>query len=125
ELHWGVRDHQPPDGPYRPALLGAREAVLRTLDLFARYDVAATWATVGFLFARSRDELRRYTPALRPHYADGRLDPYDEPVGEGEHDDPIHYAPSLIARIRETPRQELATHTFSHYYCGDPGADPE
>ena len=30
----------------------------------AAYDVAATWATVGFLFARSRDELEAASPAF-------------------------------------------------------------
>ena len=70
ELHWGVRDHQAAEGPYRAALLGAREAVERTLDLFAAYDVAATWATVGFLFARSRGELEAASPAERPTYVD-------------------------------------------------------
>ncbi|HEX5870095.1 MAG TPA: hypothetical protein VFY65_06760, partial [Longimicrobium sp.] len=34
-------------------------------------------------------------------------------------------APSLVRRIAETPGQELATHTFSHYFCGEAGADPE
>lgn len=124
ELHWGVRDHAAADGPYRANLLGARAAVERTLDLFADYEIAATWATVGFLFARSRDELNAFNPALRPAYADSRLDPYTEGVGQDEADDPLHFAPSLIERIRQTPRQELATHTFAHYYCGEPGASP-
>jgi len=124
ELHWGVRDHHAADGPYRAHLLGARTAVERTLDLFAAYDVAATWATVGFLFARDRAELEAARPAERPAYADPRLDPYPEAVGANERGDPIHYAPSLVARIRGTPRQELATHTFSHFYCGEPGATP-
>ena len=125
ELHWGVRDHHAADGPYRANLLGARTAVERTLDLFATYDVAATWATVGFLFARDRRELEAASPAERPAYADARLDPYPQTVGADEWEDPIHYAPSLIARIRQMPRQELATHTFSHFYCGEPGATPE
>ena len=87
--------------------------------------MAATWATVGFLFARSRDELEAASPALRPGYADPRLDPYAESVGLDEASDPLHFAPSLIERIVATPRQEIGTHTFSHYYCGEPGATPE
>jgi hypothetical protein len=94
------------------------------LDLFARYEVAATWATVGFLFARSREERERYDPRERPRYANPRLDPYGEPVGADEPSDPLHYAPSLVARIRATPRQEVGSHTYAHYYCGEPGAGP-
>lgn len=123
ELHWGVRDKRTTTGPYRKNLLGAREAVTRTLDLFADHGVAATWATVGFLFAETREELRSFWPAKRPAYVEPRLDPYSEPVGRDEADDPFHYAPSLIDRIRSGPRQEIATHTFSHYYCLEEGQD--
>ena len=38
-----------------------------------------------------------------------------------EKDDPLHYASSLITMILNTKGQELATHTFSHYYCTEPG----
>jgi peptidoglycan/xylan/chitin deacetylase (PgdA/CDA1 family) len=125
ELHWGVRDQRSAHGPYRANLLGAREAVLRTLDLFAEFGVAATWAAVGFLFARSRDELERFAPTVRPAYQDPALNPYDEALGTGEADDPLHFAPSLIDAIRRADRQELATHTFSHYYCLEPGQTRE
>ncbi|HZS38709.1 MAG TPA: hypothetical protein VFF06_17880 [Polyangia bacterium] len=121
ELHWGVRDLEPAGGGYRANLLGARAAIPRLLELFARWDVAATWATVGMLFARDRDELRALYPDEKPGYADARLSPYGEPIGADERADPLHYAASLVERIRETPRQELASHTFSHYYCLEPG----
>jgi peptidoglycan/xylan/chitin deacetylase (PgdA/CDA1 family) len=125
ELHWGVRDKCTPDGPYRENLLGARKAIPRILDLFEEFDVAATWATVGFLFAESRREREEFSPAVRPQYADQRLRPYAEPTGENEDDDPLHYAGSLIARIASQPKQEIATHTFSHYYCQEPGETRE
>jgi peptidoglycan/xylan/chitin deacetylase (PgdA/CDA1 family) len=125
ELHWGVRDKCAPDGSYRDNLLGARKAIPRILDLFEEFEVAATWATVGFLFAESRLERERFSPTVRPHYADSRLDPYGELTGEGEHDDPLHYALSLIEEIRSRARQEIATHTFSHYYCLEPGETRE
>jgi peptidoglycan/xylan/chitin deacetylase (PgdA/CDA1 family) len=121
ELHWGVRDHMPPNGPYRQNLLGSRIVIPRLLQLFERYDIAATWATVGFLFAASRKELDRFRPAVLPAYSDPTLDPFVEPTGSGEQEDPLHYAASLIEQIRQSPRQEIATHTFSHYYCLEPG----
>jgi peptidoglycan/xylan/chitin deacetylase (PgdA/CDA1 family) len=121
ELHWGVRDHQPTTGPYRHNLLGAREAIPRMLDAFARHGVAATWAIVGFLFAESRDELLAYAPAERPTYDEAKYDPYREPLGRDEVDDPLHFAPSLVRRVAETPRQEVASHTYSHYFCLEQG----
>jgi peptidoglycan/xylan/chitin deacetylase (PgdA/CDA1 family) len=126
ELRWGVRDKNPPDGgSYRQNLLGEREAVPRMLALFEEYNIAATWATVGFLFAKSKQELKEFSPSIKPLYANPLLYPYDESIGEDEVDDPLHFAPSLIEAIRRTPRQELATHTFSHYFCLEPGQNRE
>ncbi|MBV8903166.1 MAG: polysaccharide deacetylase family protein [Acidobacteriia bacterium] len=125
ELHWGVRDKKAPSGNYRPNLLGARRAIPRMLDSFERFGVAATWATVGFLFAESEEEMREAWPYLKPAYRDPALNPYAELIGKDEQEDPLHYAPSLIAEIRRRQRQEIATHTFSHYYCLEPGQSRE
>src|SRR5690349_14866585 len=96
ELHWGVRDTQPVDGSYRRHLLGAREATPRMLDLFEKCGTAATWATVGMLFARDREEWNAYKPAIIPKYVKKQDDPYQEKVGANEAADPFHYAASLI-----------------------------
>lgn len=117
ELQWGVRDRVDASHPYRRNILGVWKALPRMLELFEEFEVGATWATVGFLYARTRDELERFSPRVRPLYDAVPLRAYDEPVGDGEADDPYHYAPSLIDAVRRSPRQELATHTFSHYYC--------
>ncbi|HLM62313.1 MAG TPA: hypothetical protein VK308_16035, partial [Pyrinomonadaceae bacterium] len=68
EIHWGVRDYKPSDGDYRPHLLGERQAVPAMLELFKEFEVAATWATVGFLFAKSKAELEKYKPKVLPEY---------------------------------------------------------
>ncbi|MGH7508099.1 MAG: polysaccharide deacetylase family protein [Gemmatimonadales bacterium] len=118
ELAWGVRQR---GQGYVRNLLGEREVIPRLLALFREFEVAATWAAVGFLFAASRDELERFSPRVRPAYANPSLSPFSDSLGSGEADDPLHFAPSLIEAIRRTPRMEIATHTFSHYYCGEPG----
>ena len=125
EIQWGVRDYNPPDGNYSRHLLGERQSVPAMLELFKEYGVAATWATVGFLFAKSKAELEKYKPKVLPNYKNASLFPYDEKVGENEREDLLHYAPSLIEQIQKTPRQEIGTHTFSHYYCLDSGQTAE
>ena len=121
ELHWGVRDVRTV-AQYRENLLGARRAVPAMLATFAEYSIHATWATVGFLFFDRRSELLRGLPAARPRYDDARLSPYAEmnAIGEDENEDPFHFARSLLEQIRSSPGQEIATHTFSHYYCQEP-----
>ena len=123
ELHWGLRDHLPAGDPYHRSLLGARAAIPRLLALFEEFGIAATWATIGFLFARDRDELTDFFPAVRPQYRDPRFDPYREHVGRNESEDPLHFGRSLLERIRATPRQEIGSHTFSHYFCLEQGQD--
>jgi peptidoglycan/xylan/chitin deacetylase (PgdA/CDA1 family) len=121
ELMWGVRDRPGAAERYMPNLRGARVVVPRLLEMFEEFQVAATWATVGFLFARSRAELEEMSPSVRPCYEDVALDPYGEVVGENEGEDPLHFAPSLVDQVHASPGQEIATHTFSHYYCGEAG----
>ena len=127
ELLWGLRDQCGPNQieSHRRRVLGGRAAIPRILDLFDEYDIAATWAVVGFLFAESRQDLVSFFPSVRPAYSDPGLSPYQEEVGVSEAEDPVHFAPSLIQEIRKRPRQEIATHTFSHYYCLEPGQTRE
>jgi len=122
ELHWGVRDHLSIDD-YRDNLAGARIAVPEILKLFGKHNIAATWATVGMLFAETKKELIAAFPNRRPNYINPVLSPYNSlsEVGEDETSDPFHFAPTLIREIIRTPRQELATHTFSHFYCLEDG----
>lgn len=124
ELHWGMRDHADAGDPaHRERLLGARRAVPRILAAFERHGISATWATVGFLLADSAAEAARFAPAVRPTYDDPALSAYVEPIGSDEEADPLHLAWSLVEAVAATPGQEVATHTFSHYYCLEPGQD--
>lgn len=82
-----------------------------------------TWATVGFLFFDEKDELLAHLPSLTPRYIDRNLSPYQHVyrIGPNERQDPFHYARSLIRRILQYPGQEVGSHTFSHYFCLEPG----
>lgn len=123
ELLWGVRDHADKDS-YGDNIIGAREAVLRILDLFVENDVKATWATVGFLFCEDKDHLMSCLPEVKPNYNRATLSNYayfDE-VGNNEKDDPYYFAPSLVQAITDAPGQEIGTHTLSHFYCLEDGA---
>jgi peptidoglycan/xylan/chitin deacetylase (PgdA/CDA1 family) len=125
ELHWGVRDPRRLDEAERKRLLAAREAVPRILNVFREHAVRATWATVGFLFARSREEAQDCRPACLPRYAQAELDPYCESLGRDESDDPFHFAPSLIRAVAQEPGQEVGSHSYSHYYSLEAGQGEE
>lgn len=126
ELFWGMRDCCTLES-YKPNLLGGREAIPELLQLFEKYGIHATWATVGFLFAENYEELASFFPEQQPGYCDKKLLPYPdfEIIGKNEQEAPCYYAPSLIAKIARTPGQEIGSHTFSHYYCREEGQTPE
>jgi peptidoglycan/xylan/chitin deacetylase (PgdA/CDA1 family) len=121
ELHWGVRDHTNRTDALYGRLPEARGAVTRMLEVFLERNIKATWATVGFLFGSSRDDIEASKPAERPAYARAELNPYVESLGADEHHDPEHLAGSLVDQISASAGQEVASHTFSHYYCLEPG----
>jgi peptidoglycan/xylan/chitin deacetylase (PgdA/CDA1 family) len=124
ELFWGVKDKRSL-ADYGANLLGVRAAIPAMLALFARYGVRATWASVGMLGFATKAELMRQLPAVRPAYHDQGLNPYLRlnEVGADEASDPYHFGYSLLRRIADTPGMEIASHTFSHFYCLEPGAD--
>jgi len=127
ELLWGMRD-KVTIAEYGDNLLGVWEALPKILDLFEKFEVKTTFATVGFLFAYSKEELVRYSPVNKPKYEHKNLSPYNghfDLIKENELIDKYHYATSLIALLKNYPKQEIASHTFSHYYCLEKGQTKE
>lgn len=124
ELFWGMADKHTLD-TYGENVHGVRTALPRILERFTAHRIHATWGTVGMLMAHDYDELLSLLPPkdLRPHYVDPRMSTYHHitstRIGKNESDDPYHYGPSLVEMILETPHQEFANHTFSHYYAID------
>ncbi|CAA6820268.1 MAG: polysaccharide deacetylase [uncultured Thiotrichaceae bacterium] len=120
ELYWGMRDIVSIE-EYKDYLLGAREAIPKMLELFEKYDVHATWATVGFLFFDDRKHLGSHLPKETPSYLSDELSPYPYIENADKWEDVYHFAPDLVDAIHHVKGQEVATHTFSHYYCGEEG----
>jgi peptidoglycan/xylan/chitin deacetylase (PgdA/CDA1 family) len=116
ELYWGVRDSRTLQ-EYGDNLIGSRAVIPRLLELFCDRGIHATWAAVGFLMLRDAEDVRAHLPACLPGYRARELCPYA--YLERERDAlraDVHFAPELVERIVATPGQELATHTFSHFY---------
>lgn len=124
ELLWGVRDKRT-IASYGPEIKAVHQVLPEMLELFRKYHVKATLATVGFLFARSKEEMLAMSPGQKPQYNDPNLSPYNghfDLVKGTPEADPYHFAPELIRLIQEKyPEHEIGTHTFSHYYCQEEG----
>ena len=122
ELHWGVMPRLSVKD-YESNLKGTKESIFQTLALFDNYQIHATWATVGFLFFEDKQSLKRALPIKKPNYKNPTYNPFSllETIGNTEIEAPYHLSPTLINAIQKVPFQEIATHTFSHYFCLEEG----
>lgn len=119
ELMWGMFDKVTHE-QYGTNLDGVWDVIPKILALFERYEIHATWATVGMLMATDERELLASLPAANaePSYTNPAFSSYNHLRTVAPSDYPRHYfAPELVARVIATPNQELASHTYAHYYC--------
>jgi peptidoglycan/xylan/chitin deacetylase (PgdA/CDA1 family) len=136
ELHWGGFEKWPlkiqnskfqvsNSADYREYFLRTRAAIPAMLDLFSKYRMHVTWATVGLLMHENKSDLINNFPSSKPSFQTPELSAYHfidvVGIGENETDDPFHYGHSLVKQILNTEHQELGSHTFSHYYCNEAG----
>lgn len=123
ELHWGVSETKTVED-YRENLDNTRAAIDGMLRLFHQYGIHVTWATVGMLFCRNKEEMLSCCQIIhQPKYVNNKLSNFDlvAQIGEDEKQDPYHFAGDVIPKISQVPFQEIGTHTFSHYYCLERG----
>ena len=120
ELMWGVRDKKSIKN-YGVNILNVFKSSNYTLELFNRYNINATFATVGFLFHPNKKDLMDFLPYSKPSYTNKNLSPYENDyigkIGDNEQEDPYHFGYRLLKKIIDTNKHEIASHTYSHYYC--------
>ncbi len=115
EMFWGVADSQTLDG-YKDNVYGVWNVVPKLLSLFEKYDVKATWATVGMVMCQDYTQwfdiksMHENLPKPRSNYDLGVF------VKEYPR---LFFAKSLVQQILDAKEQELATHTFSHFLCNE------
>lgn len=103
----------------------ARKSIPFILELFSRYNIHCTWATVGLLFAENKNQAIEFSPRMKPSYANEEFNYYkhlfSNEVGIDEKSDPFHFGKSIIDSIIKVDNQELGSHTYGHYYCLEEG----
>lgn len=122
ELLWGVWDVTTKE-KYGDHIRGVKNVIPALLKTFEDYNIKATFATVGILFSENREGLAGFIPEKKPAYSNPDYNVYLKEfatIGQCENDDPYHFGYSLFEMIRQS-HHEVATHTFSHYYCLEEG----
>ncbi|MEO8720653.1 MAG: polysaccharide deacetylase family protein [Ginsengibacter sp.] len=123
ELYWGMRDVVTIEN-YSENIRNVHVVIPKILHLFQEYEIHATWAIVGFLYAKDKVELLSIFPKELPQYTIERYNPYDY-IDSNPLEKEFHFAPECIKLIKQTPYQEIATHTLSHYYALEQGQTAE
>lgn len=126
ELLWGVWDVTTKE-KYGAHITGVKEVIPALLKAFENYNVRATFATVGILFSENKEGLKDFIPQKKPAYSNPNYNVYVKEfasMGNSETDDPYHFGYSLFEMIRQSTH-EVATHTFSHYFCLEEGQTAE
>lgn len=125
ELLWGVFDVVDHEAK-REYFSNTRKLIPELLRHFTENDIHATWATVGMLFSSDWEEWENDFPPELPGYKNEQLSAYE--FGKRIRSDStmdLCFAPELVEVIRDSEGQEVATHTYSHYYCLEEGQDEE
>lgn len=121
ELIWGVFDKVDHHDKVE-YFENTRKLIPELLKLFNNHEIHSTWATVGMLFNESWEEWMENLPQHFPKYTNQKLSAYN--YGK-EHRSSINenlcWASELIDLIAKSDHQEMATHTYSHYYCLEDG----
>lgn len=122
-MFWGVTDSQQ-IAHYGKNVAGVWIAIPEMLKIFSEFEVKCTWATVGMLICKDYSEWMERRPALLPSYSNSKLSNYNwaQLVRENSK---LFFGRPLVKRILETPGQELASHTYSHFFCGENGVSPD
>ncbi len=123
ELLWGMKDMATPEGYGYSNIAQVPEVIDRLIALFEKYEVKATFATVGLIFAKDSNQALDYSPENLPNYQNPTLSPYADcylqNIATGHKH--LYFAPEKIAKLKASRNIEIGTHTFCHYYCNEPG----
>ncbi|MBQ9558572.1 MAG: polysaccharide deacetylase family protein [Bacteroidaceae bacterium] len=119
EMMWGVKDITTPSLYGESHIKNVYQVIPALLSLFERYDVKATFATVGLIMLEGKEEAVKNVPPLIPTYKNEKLSPYAENYIEKIEDknNDLYFAPSLVERLKACKNVEIGTHTFCHYNC--------
>lgn len=123
EMMWGGIDFWTTNDYGKSHVEQVRVVIKRLIDLFKKYHVHATFATVGLMMNHGKKEAIDNIPPSVPSYSDKKKSPYhNQYINQiNNKDEHLYFAPDLIEFLKDKPGIEIGTHTYSHYYCWEEG----
>jgi SAM-dependent methyltransferase/peptidoglycan/xylan/chitin deacetylase (PgdA/CDA1 family) len=114
EPEWVQRDH-PTQLDYHNEIKAEREVVQRTLKLFSKYGIRATWAIVSNMLPTDSNWEGEKTNLQNSKFVAGDIK-RESPFQSAEiYDESLRYGRDIIEWIKNTsPKQEIGSHSFGH-----------
>lgn len=127
EMMWGCHDWATTDTYGISNVKQVRFVISELLGLFQKYDIHATFATVGLIFCKDKQEALLSKPSKLPSYENGNLCAYKLGYIESisDKDAELYFAPDVVEQLKKCVNIEIGTHTFSHYFCWEKGQSVE
>lgn len=105
------------------------ENTINTLHSYLEKNIKSTWAIVGFLLAESAQEILDNGYVITPNYKNSRLDNYKiiKKISQRKQQfasDRL-FKQAFCQKLSGTNNIEIASHTFSHFYCNEPNVSIE
>ena len=123
EMMWGCHDKESSEKYGDTNIRHVRMVINRLLELFLKYDVHVTFATVGLIFCSDKTEAQSQIPSQLPSYYNSQRSPFRNGYMESisPNNECLYFAPDVITQLKEYTNIEIGTHTYSHYYCWEKG----
>jgi peptidoglycan/xylan/chitin deacetylase (PgdA/CDA1 family) len=123
EMMWGCHEWSTTSEYGKTNVKQVRKVISGLLNLFEKYEIHATFATVGLLMCKDKKEALNSFPEKLPSYINANESPFKEGfiAGLKEEEFPLFFAPDIIKQLQGQRGIEIGTHTFSHYYCWSEG----
>lgn len=127
ELMWGMIDCATKDGYGQTNVKQVSEVINRMIALFEKYDVHATFATVGMIMYPNAKELLADIPQVHPSYQQSVMSPYEHDyiLQIKPEEECLFFQPEVVKEICKHKGMEMGTHTYCHYYCWAEGQTTE
>lgn len=123
ELMWGCCEWSTPEKYGETNIRNVPTVIYRMLELFQKYNIRATFATVGLIMHENKESAIKNYPQLLPTYKNEQCSPYKNKYIENiqQKHSALYFDRQMVEFLNSKDNIEVATHTYCHYYCWEPG----
>ena len=128
ELLWGLSGWSKDQiKEYFPHVQNSIKSLELILAMFEDYKLKSTVAYVGAMSFNDKEELANFIDFDTPKYSNPLFSSYESifTLINFEYSSSFFFCPDVIESLKVNPLVELASHTFSHYYCLEGGVSPK